>query len=60
METPKVLHWDRRQKGKNFLRKHLPATENLLRNGAFETLQADGCQIAGSSLEFRLKRSVKK
>lgn len=33
---------------------NLPATENLLRNGAFETLQADGCQIAGSSLEFRL------
>lgn len=38
---------------------HLPATENLLGNRAFETFQADGCQIAGSSFEFRLKRYKK-
>ena len=35
---------------------HLPAAENLLENGTFETFQADGCQIAGSSFEFRLKQ----
>lgn len=38
------------------IKKYVPATENLFWNGTIETFDADGCQVAGSSFEFRLER----